>query len=212
MVYPPLPHREKNIDAIEALIRRYPFAHFITSTPTLNVTRLPFALDTQEGELSCLRAHMNSQNPQTEQLDGAEVLIAFSGPDSYVSPNWRRHADRGATWDYTAVHIWGKARVRPERQFFATLINDLAASAEADHHGASEKRDWSFSDAPPDYVDRLLPQLTAFEVTIKKVAAISKLHQDFPEEDAASVARHLDKSPAEHSSHIAKLIRSRLTE
>ena len=212
MVYPPLPHREKNLNAMAALIREFPFAHFITAAPTLNVTRLPFALDTEEGSLVRLRAHMNAQNPQAKDLDGADVLVAFSGPDSYVSPNWRRKADRGATWDYTAVHVWGKAHVRPERTFFEQLVDDTAGPAETAHQGASQKENWRFAHASDEYVDRLRPQLTAFEITIDRVEGISKLHQDFPKEDAAKVAKHLDKSPGAYTDDIAALIRSRIKD
>lgn len=209
MTYPPLPHRERDTAAMAALVKARPFAHLITSNPRLLVTRLPFALDLDGGQLKRLRSHMNALNPQADELDGAETLIAFSGPDSFVSPNWRLKGDRGATWDYTAVHIWGRATVRPERDFFATLVDDLARMEEEKHRGASSKPDWTFSNAAPDYVDRLHPKLTAFEVEIERVEAISKLHQDFPERDALSVAEHLDKSPDAQSGAIADLIRSK---
>ena len=209
MTYPPLPHRERDTAAMAELIKARPFAHFITSKPHLRVTRLPFALDTENGKLKRLRSHMNALNPQAVGLDGADTLIAFSGPDSFVSPNWRLKGDRGATWDYTAVHIWGRATVRPERGFFATLVDELARKEEEKHRGASSKPDWTFSNAAPDYVDRLHPKLTAFEVDIERVEAISKLHQDFPESDALSVAEHLDKSPEAQSAAVADLIRSK---
>lgn len=211
MVYPPRPHQEHDPAKIEGLIRAFPFAHFFTGeNGALRVTRLPFAVNVEAGEVRRLRAHMNAHNPQSHALNGAEALVAFSGPDTYVSPNWRTAADRGATWDYTAVHVWGRVRVRGDREFFERLIGDLAAAAEARFRGLSEKPDWSMKNVTDEYVERLRPQLCAFEVEVSRVEAISKLHQDFPEADARGVAGHLARSAHENSRTVGALISERL--
>ena len=213
MKYPPKPHQENAPDKIEALMRNYPFAHlFSTNHQRHNVTRLPFILDTQNGTPQRLRAHMNAQNLQAETLDGSDVLVAFSGPDSYVSPNWRTDSKRGATWDYTAVHVWGRAKLRTEREFFKKLITDLAAAAEPNFKGISDLPDWSYDTVTTEYVDRLFPHLVSFEIEIEDIKAISKLHQDFPKEDAASVADHMAKSDNPQSQAVASLIKQRLDD
>lgn len=153
---------------------------------------------------------MSAQNPQSQSLDGSEALIAFSGPDSYVSPNWRTASDRGATWDYTAVHIWGRVRVRDDRAFFDRLITDLAAASEARFEGVSEKPNWSLKNLTEDYIERLRPNICAFEVEVSRVEAIAKLHQNFPEEDARGVAEHLAKSKNAESRAVGALIEQRL--
>jgi transcriptional regulator len=209
-VYPPPLHREQDPSKVEALIRTRPFAHFITAHQGLRVTRIPFAADFEANELRRLRAHLHGQNQQVESLDGAAVLVAFSGPDAYVSPNWRTAADRGATWDYTAVHVWGRARVRTDRVFFDQLIGDLASAAEARHAGLSDKPQWSMKNVTEDYVERLRPRLCAFEIEVSQVEAISKLHQNFPDADARSVAAHLARSSEEGGQAIAALIAERL--
>lgn len=209
MAYPLRPHQEQRIDVMTSLMRARPFAHLFTSQDGQHcVTRLPFMLDAEGDTPKVLRAHMNAQNPQAAQLGGAPALVAFSGPDNYVSPNWRTKSDRGATWDYTAVHVWGQVTIRPEREFFEQLITDLAAAAEPQFEGVSDKPDWSLANVTPDYIDRLFPQLISFEIAIDDVKGISKLHQDFPKEDALSVAAHLEKIEGDDSSEIASLITS----
>ena len=213
MAYPPRPHQEHDPEKIEALIRTFPFAHFFTGEQgALRVTRLPFAADIDGDEITSLRAHMNAANPQSFSLNGAEALVAFSGPDSYVSPNWRTAADRGATWDYTAVHLWGRVRVREDRGFFEQLIGDLAAVAEANYRGLSSKPDWSMKNVTDDYVERLRPKLCAFEIEVSRVEAISKLHQNFPEADARGVSEHLMRSADEKSRAVGALIAKRLEQ
>ncbi len=210
MTYPPAPHLERDPARIEALVRARAFAQFFTASAGLRVTRLPFAADFEAGEAIRLRGHMHGMNPQAAALDGADTLIAFSGPDSYVSPNWRTASDRGATWDYTAVHISGRARVRTDRAFFDQLIGDLASAAEARFRGLSDKPQWSMKNVTEDYVERLRPKLCAFEVEVTHVEAISKLHQNFPDADARSVAAHLSRSEHEESRAIGSLIEARL--
>lgn len=207
MVYPPRPHQEHDLAKIEGLIRDFPFAHFFTGEKAASrVTRIPLALDVVDGKICRLRAHLNAHNPQSHSLDGAEALVAFSGPDTYVSPNWRTSADRGATWDYTAVHVWGSVRVREDREFFEQLIDDLAAVAEARFRGVSDKPDWSMKNVTDEYVERLRPNLCAFEIEVSRIEAISKLHQNFPEADARSVAEHLVRSAHEQSRTVGALI------
>lgn len=208
--YPPPLHREEDPAKIAALIRARPFAHFFTAHRGLRVTRIPFAADFEADALRALRGHLHGRNQQVDGLDGAEALVAFSGPDAYVSPNWRTAQDRGATWDYTAVHVRGRVRVRADRGFFDRLIGDLAGAAEPRVATLSDKPQWSMKNVTEDYVERLRPRLCAFEIEVSDVEAIAKLHQNFPEEDARGVAAHLSRSVDEGAQAIAALISKRL--
>jgi predicted FMN-binding regulatory protein PaiB len=61
--------------------------------------------------------------------------------------------------------------------------------------------------APEGYIERLFPQVTPFVVDIEAVETISKLHQQFPEEDRRAVAEHLSRSHREDARAIAEKIR-----
>jgi len=211
MVYPPLPHTERDFNQMHKLVRTFPFAHFFTSGSAGHaVTRLPFIVDVEEEEFKTLRAHCNRQNPQNQDLDGTQTLVAFSGPQSYVSPNWRHNKGRGGTWDYSAVHIWGTVRLCPDKEFFEKLINDLSKLVEPTFSDISTTPTWSTKDAPEGYIDRLHPHLTAFKIEVTKIQAISKHHQDFPNEDAAKVAEYLSRSKKTDSQLVAAHIKEHL--
>ena len=50
-----------------------------------------------EGERGVLRLHMARANPQLAELaSGAECLVAFHGPQAYVTPSLVRHQGRDA--------------------------------------------------------------------------------------------------------------------
>jgi transcriptional regulator len=207
MTYPPPWRREENLDASLDLMRAHPFAHLFTSHNGLQATRVPFVVDVEQGAPKQLRAHLNGQNAQCAGLDGAEALIVFSGPSTYVSPHWRVAPTRGGTYDYEEVRVHGRARVGGGIAFFRALIDDLSALIEPQYAEVGDYPVWRTSMAPDGYVERLYPQIVAFTVEVEKVEMISKLHQHFPEEDRLSIAAHLARSHRDDARAIARRIR-----
>lgn len=206
--YPPAWRDVTDNGAVVALLREYPFAHLITGGETLLSTRVPFLVDTEDGAPARLRTHINGNNPQAAILPGAEVLVVFSGPYTYVSPNWRTEPSRGATFDYQEVRIRGTAKVEPDRQFFVDLVDELARQIEPYYSEVGDYPVWQSSMTPDEYIDRLHPHILALSIEISAVEMISKLHQPFPPEDRKSVADHLAKSDRSYSRKIAEAMRA----
>lgn len=206
MSYPPASRLMADPAASLALMREHPFAHLFTAGDRLLATRLAFATDAADGRPHRLRGHLNRQNPQVPGLDGAPVLVVFSGPATYVSPHWRVQPTRAGTFDYEEVRVHGTARLVADRPFFLDLIDDLSALIEPAHAEAGDYPVWRTAMAPPGYIDRLFPQIAAFEIRIDGVELISKLHQQFPVEDRISVARHLARVNRDGSRAIARRI------
>lgn len=206
-LYPPSWRVENDAGTATALVQAHPFAHLFTTHGAPRVTRAPFVADIEESRMTRLRAHLNGQNPQAEGLDGASVLIVFSGPSTYVSPHWRTQPTRGGTYDYEEVQVRGVARVVAEKGFFCQLIDDLSALIEPQYAEVGDYPVWRASMAPEGYVDRLFPAVTPFVVEIEEVKMISKLHQPFPVEDRLSIADHLARSHRDDARAIAEKIR-----
>src|SRR5258707_11368708 len=95
MAYPPLPYRVADPAAAIRIMSAHPFAHFFTAHDTLRATRLPFVVDCEEGRPVRLRGHLDGRNPQACALDGAAVLVAFSGPAAHLSPHLRGDKKKG---------------------------------------------------------------------------------------------------------------------
>jgi len=210
MSYPPTPRRVTDPSAALALMRAHPFAHLFTSHNGLRSTRIPFVTDAAESRPTRLRGHVNSQNPQAQQLDSAPVLVAFSGHAAYVSPSWRADKTRGGTYDYEEVVARGTARVVEGLDHFRRMIDDLSSLIEPQHAEVSDAPIWQTTMAPPGYIERLVPHITQFVIEIEDLEMISKLHQSFPEADRRSVADHLARSNREASRAIAEKIRRSL--
>ncbi len=207
MTYPPAARHVTDPAAAIELMRSHPFAHLITAHDGLNATRVPFFTEVEDGRPMRLRAHLNGQNPQAANLDGAPVLVVFSGPAAYVSPHWRADKSRAGTYDYEEIRVRGTARVVADMAFFRGLIDDLSMLIEPQYADVGDYPIWRSSMAPDGYIEKLFPYVTPFMVEIEGVETISKLHQAFSAEDQRSVADHLDRSAREDARAIAAKIR-----
>ncbi len=71
-----------------------------------------------------LMAHEAKQNPQYSEIDGQEVLVTLEGPHDYISPSW--YSSPGvATWNYQAVHIYGKCSVFDDLTKLKEVVDKL---------------------------------------------------------------------------------------
>lgn len=212
MTYPPDWRISDDVCAATALMRAHPFAHFVTGHDGLHATRIPFIADLQNDAPVRLRGHLNARNPQAEKLDGQNALISFDGPATYVSPNWRTDLSRAGTFDYEQVQVRGRVIINTDILFFRRLVDDLAAMIEPHYADIGDYPIWRSDMTPPGYVERLFPAIVAFEIEIKSVRLISKLHQAFPAADRRSIAEHLARSARQDAQAIAAKIKAQLEE
>ena len=119
-MYLPSAFREDALDVQHDFIRAHPLGVVMTAGPGgLMANHIPCLLY-PEGERGVLRLHMARANPQLAELaSGAECLVAFHGPQAYVTPSW--YATKAEThkvvptWNFVAVHAWGKPVIRTIR-------------------------------------------------------------------------------------------------
>lgn len=210
MTYPPAWRCVDDPDAAVALMREHPFALLATAHGGLHATRTPFIADVTHGAVTRLRAHLNAHNPQARGLDGQDVLVIFDGPSSYVSPHWRTEPARAPTYDYEQVKVRGVVRVVDDIAAFRRLIDDLAAQIEPHYAAAGAYPVWQTAMAPGGYVERLYPAIVAFEVEVRAVEMVSKLHQSFPVSDRRRIADHLERVHLDGARAIAAKIKAQL--
>src|SRR5436853_579782 len=94
---------------LESFIERYDFATLTSSSSTgLVASHIPIMLRRSVGK-PVLIGHVARANNQWRHFDGTvEALAVFYGPHAYVSPTWYATSPAVPTWNYAAVHVYGK--------------------------------------------------------------------------------------------------------
>jgi transcriptional regulator len=127
-MYVPKTFAIDDVPLLHDFMQQFNFATLVTQRGgELIASHLPFVLDRTVEPYGTLRAHLAIRNPQLADLkSGAEALVIFQGPHTYVSPTWYVKPENVPTWNYTAVHAYGIPKIA-DRAGMITLLRDLVA-------------------------------------------------------------------------------------
>ena len=200
-MYIPKHFAEEDVAEMQALMRANPLATLISHGPDgLNANHIPLLL--VDGKL---QGHVARANPlwQAGKVAG-EVLVIFHGIDSYISPSgYATKAEHGKvvpTWNYAAVHAYGELRVIDDPQWIFAQISALTAANEA-----ALPQPWAVTDAPADYIEKMLGAIVGIEISITRLLGKWKVSQNQPAVNQASLIAALEKA----GDPMAGLIRAR---
>jgi len=189
-MYIPDDFKEIRTEEIERLIKDYPFACLVANTPEgLVATHIPLIL---KGD-KYLIGHLAKKNhlPQLVARD-QEVMCIFKGEDAYISakdyPKKEAKDKHVPTWNYQVVHVYGKIRFYEDKRSRLAAVGFLTKQIEKQMHGSEA---WKMSDAPLDYIMAQIENTVAFDVTITKVLAKSKLCQNDSRSDVEGIVERL---------------------
>ncbi|MEJ8801805.1 FMN-binding negative transcriptional regulator [Pontibacter sp. H249] len=187
-MYTPTHYQETDMQKLLGFIRAFNFATLVTIQDKLPVaTHLPFVVNEQEGQLVLL-THMAKQNPQWQDLEaGQEALVIFQEPHAYISPSLYEKQLNVPTWNYCAVHAYGKARiiVEPEQMISAMETSIKAFDAEYLQQ---------FRSLPEKYTFGMLKGIVMFEIAVSRLEGKYKISQNKSDADKQSVMESLLKS------------------
>lgn len=164
---------------LHALMRAQPLATLITlASGGLDANHVPLHLSAELGPLGTLRGHVARGNPVWKDLTPElDVLAVFHGVQAYVSPNWYpSKAENGKavpTWNYAVVHAHGTLKVVEDATWLRAHLDALTAQNEA-----SQAQPWKPSDAPPDYLEKMMSAIVGIEIEITRLTGKFKLSQN----------------------------------
>lgn len=132
-----------------------------------------------------LVGHLDNNNSQLLGLNGADVLVVFSGPDSYISPS-DYVTQQLPTWNYIRLHAYGTAAVTSPGVEILKDIDDLAAQLECD------PSPWRLDHSSP-HLRNLSSMITRLVITVHKFEGRYKLSQEKSEKDRRAALKRLLK-------------------
>lgn len=175
-MYTPRAFRHNEPLAAFEFIARYGFATLVTAAESgCAVSHLPMIGDAAKG---VLRGHLARANPHAALLEGRWHIVVFVGANAYVSPDWYEDATQVPTWNYSAVHIEGAARLIAEPLGVDALLEELSDFHESRRHDLHDGRFWKLSKLPADKLARLRAGIVAFEISIERLEYKAKLSQN----------------------------------
>lgn len=205
-MYTPASFRQADPEALFGLIERHSFATLISEAGgELTASHLPLLVDRAAGDSGYLLGHMARANPQWRELAGQDVLAVFSGPHAYVSPTWYGASPMVPTWNYLAVHVYGRFEPIDKDDALLDLLQQTATKYES-----SLPKPWTFANDDP-YVEKLLKGIVGFRIEIERIEGKWKLGQNHSAEVRRSAAEQLVKQSDVDSQAIGRLMLATLS-
>lgn len=199
---------ETNATTLHDLIKAHPLGTWITSyKDNIEVNHIPFVLEVDSNGLATLKGHINRTNPLLKSLNAlSNSVVVFQGAESYISPSWyaSKPIDQKVvpTWNYAVVHAHGKAQLHSEKEWLLSHLNSLTDSQEN-----RRTQPWRVSDAPDDYIARMLRGIVGIEIPIEKLEGTWKTSQNKSNDDKLGVIRGLDLDHDRDSNEMSSYVR-----
>ncbi|MFQ6546783.1 FMN-binding negative transcriptional regulator [Aestuariibius sp. 2305UL40-4] len=134
--------------------------------------------------------HLVRSNPILRQLAAPQpAVIAVTGPDGYISPDWYGVDDQVPTWNYIAVHLRGQLSTLD-----AGDMRDMLDRQSAAYEDRLPKHPWTTGKMTPDVLNRMMRQIVPCRMAIEKIDGTWKLGQNKPDEVRGAAAGHLTDS------------------
>jgi len=183
-----------------AFMRANPFAILVSVNENGPfATHLPVSINDINGQLT-LRAHVAKANPHWQLIEKQELLVIFHGPHAYISPSLYEIRESVPTWNYAAVHIYGKGRILSGDGDATGVLEELIAQFDD-----SYQVQWD--SLTGEYRTRMLRHIVAFEITATRIETKFKLSQNRTKAEQENVIQALSGNPDSAIARTAALMR-----
>jgi transcriptional regulator len=203
-MYLPDHFRVDNPDVIFDFVERHGFALLTTVHEGVPFTsHLPLLLERDGGPQGRIVGHMARANPQWRDAAGQTGLVVFVGPHAYVSPTWYAEPNTVPTWNYAAVHAYGRLEIDEDPEALKQIVGRTTA-----YYEAGRDPQWKL-DAGAPLVDGLVKQIVGFRMTVERWEAKFKLNQNHSEARRARVIAALEGEGKAGGLEIAGMMRGK---
>ncbi len=173
-MYRPTAFQEENLDKLISFMRANSFATLVSVVEGVPcATHIPLVV-TMDDDIIKLSGHLAKQNLQWQAFTAAESLAIFTGAHAYISPTLYEKYESVPTWNYIAVHAYGKPEIITLADAPASM--DKMINGMVDTYEASYKSHWqSLSEK---YREGMMNSIIGFEMTVTRLEGKYKLSQN----------------------------------
>ncbi|MEW6612793.1 MAG: FMN-binding negative transcriptional regulator [Pseudomonadota bacterium] len=177
-MYIPSAFKESSLPRLQAFVQDHPFATLVTCPSERSgagpfASHVPLLLNADRGAQGVLRGHVARADPQWRHFAPArEVPAIFHGPHAAVSSAWYEEpAAAVPTWNYAAVHVYGRVRLIADTEEALVLLRDMTARFQPEGGHVPLQ-------PPAARTQQLLSAIVAFEIDITRWEGKFKLGQN----------------------------------
>jgi transcriptional regulator len=207
IVYVPKLFQEQDWLEIRKIILANSFATIVSCDAGVPVaTHAPLQLVEPPSGPPRLQGHFSRANPHWRFFESEQRALAiFAGPHSYVSPRWYDHVNV-PTWNYIAVHLYGKPRLVTDDAELHELMAGLVDRYEG-HTEAAER--YSLETLPAEFRESQLRGIVCFEIAVDEIQSSFKLSQNRNDKSYDKVMNELKKSSDQNAHRVAEAMSTR---
>ena len=168
-------HKEDDPRLIAELIAEFPLAFLSGCTAELRpvVTQVPVFLE-EAGGKKVLRGHlMKHTDHHLAFQQNPNVLVVFTGKNTYVSGSWYSNPHTASTWNYMSVHVRGSIRFGEGEE-----VVDILRKTSLHFEGNNPDSPTVYDQLPDDFKQRVIGAIAAFEIEVESIDTVFKLSQD----------------------------------
>ena len=145
--------------------------------------------------------HVARGNPLAKLADGkSSWLMAVTGADAYVSPDWYVSPDQVPTWLYQAVHLSGPVRMLSDSEL-GPHLDALSARFES---WLEPKPPWMVAKVTAGRLDMLKKAIMGLVMSLEEVEGSFKLNQHKSDADHVAIADALMRQHDEAAQAVGK--------
>lgn len=184
-MYVPPSFQWNDKEEIIAFIKQFNFGILISVCNGLPfATHIPFIYEEDENGTARLLGHISVHNPQVQSLNGTEILAIFHGPHAYVSPSLYSNKNNVPTWNYMAVHVYGRCFAFENEDKVEMILRKTIL-----HHEERFIEQWERLSG--EYKNLMKKELRSFRIEVTKIEAQKKLSQNKSPEERKRISEYL---------------------
>jgi transcriptional regulator len=206
-MYVPRHFEEKDVGVLHQLIRAHPLGALVSLTSNgLEANHIPFLVHAGPVSYGTLHGHIARANPLwRDHASDVQALVIFQGPETYISPSWYRSKKETAkvvpTWNYAVVHAYGHLCFVDDAAWVRSHLEELTG-----RHESERAEPWKVTDAPPDYIEKMLRGVVGVEMTVERLIGKWKVSQNRSTSDREGVIEGLMRMGTERALAMAGLV------
>jgi len=202
-MYIPNYFKVTNVDEIWDFVQKNSFGTIVTTEQGKPIaTHIPLRL-IKKGDDFYITGHMAYGNPQWRTFETCEeVLIIFQGANAYISSSWYSH-ENVPTWNYQAIHMYGKASILEKDELIEELIQMLEKYEE------TRENPVLWDKLSPQLLESQLKGIVGFKIKVGEIQAAYKLSQNRNKSDYRNIIEKLQNEGNPNSNQMAELMEKR---